>query len=127
MDNFYKQPLIERLPYQTPNRPKDITLSLPENGRLTTSPDCGRLTTPVQEQGQLESPHVFLSPVDKGIYVINSTLDSSQVSQTTHTIMNSTQGNVSVQSISIEKKIDTCTICMFLYSTTCMYRFMVGY
>ena len=86
---IFKQPLVERLPYQTPNRPKDITLSRSENGRLTTSPDCGRLTTPVQEQGQLESPHVFLSPVDKGIYVINSTLDSSQVSQTTHTILNS--------------------------------------
>ncbi|XP_052678713.1 sodium- and chloride-dependent glycine transporter 1-like isoform X1 [Crassostrea angulata] len=73
-------PFVDRLPYRTPTRPKEIRLSPCDNNILTTSPDNGRLTTPVQEQGQPESPHVFLSPVDKGIFVINSTFDSSQTS-----------------------------------------------
>ncbi|XP_061187866.1 sodium- and chloride-dependent glycine transporter 1-like [Saccostrea echinata] len=64
-------PLVERLPYPTPTRPRDISYS---------APDDSRLTAPVQEQGQPESPHVFLSPVDKGVFIINSTLDSSQTS-----------------------------------------------
>lgn len=78
---FFIQPFVDRLPYRTPTRPKEIRLSPCDNNILTTSPDNGRLTTPVQEQGQPESPHVFLSPVDKGIFVINSTFDSSQVSK----------------------------------------------
>lgn len=98
---FLVQPLEERLPFQTPKRPQDITF---------TTPDSGRLTTPVQEHGQLESPHLFLSPVDKGVYIINSTLGSSQVSMNIRIKKHRTVDSIKINITGNNIEINSCIV-----------------